>query len=177
MWKAFGIVVAIGGGIGLMIPLDRPPPAVAQAEVDDDYKPGEGASPSPQTSPTGPSGPHRETRLVRRGNGHFYVNALVNGQVVEFIVDTGATGVALTEADARRVGFDVDRNSFQVIGTGASGAVRGQQFMLDSVEVEGKYVADVQGAVLEGSEISLLGQSYLSRITSVTMSGEYMTLR
>ena len=40
-----------------------------------------------------------------------------------------------------------------------------------------KRVSNVRGAVLQGSEVSLLGQSYLSRIRSVEMSGDYMVLR
>ena len=101
----------------------------------------------------------------------------MNGELVHFLVDTGATGVALTVADAERVGIDVNPASFREIGEGAGGALRGKLVTLDSVEVEGKLVNDVSGAVLEGSSLSLLGQSYLSRMGNVQMSGDYMVLR
>src|SRR5689334_9050019 len=52
------------------------------------------------------------TRIRRAPNGHFFVNALVNGQPVRFLVDTGATTVALTVEDARRVGVPFDQASF-----------------------------------------------------------------
>jgi aspartyl protease family protein len=64
-----------------------------------------------------------------------------------------------------------------VVGSGASGPVRGQQVMIDSVSLDGKEVRTLRGAVLEGLDVSLLGQAYLSRITSVTISGEEMVLR
>jgi aspartyl protease family protein len=126
---------------------------------------------------TTPSEPPRDTELQREGNGHFYVHAKVNGQLVRFVVDTGATSVALTEEDAERVGIHVDRPNFEIVGEGAAGPIRGQRVQIGSIEVEGKLVNDVRGAVLEGSSMSLLGQSYLSRLTEVKMAGEYMVLR
>jgi aspartyl protease family protein len=126
---------------------------------------------------TTPSEPRKVTELERSSSGHFYTHAKVNGQLVRFLVDTGATGVALTVADAERVGIDVNPASFEIVGEGAAGPVRGQLIKLDSVEVEGKLVNDVSGAVLEGSNLSLLGQSYLTRMGEVQMSGEYMILR
>jgi aspartyl protease family protein len=69
------------------------------------------------------------------------------------------------------------RSNFEVIGTGASGAVRGQLVTIDRLSIDGKEVREVRGAVLEGLEISLLGQSYLSRIGGVEMAGDSMTLR
>jgi aspartyl protease family protein len=85
--------------------------------------------------------------------------------------------VALTIEDARRLGVPFTPGEFQVVGTGASGEVRGQLVTLDRISIEGKEVRNVRGAVLEGLEISLLGQSYLSRLGGVEMSGDYMTLR
>jgi aspartyl protease family protein len=118
-----------------------------------------------------------DTHVRRSPNGHFFVTALVNGQPVRFVVDTGATTVALTEEDALRAGVPFDRASFDVIGVGAAGPIRGQEMHLSSVELDGKERLHVQAVVLEGAEISLLGQSYLSRLNSVQMSGDQMTLR
>ena len=117
------------------------------------------------------------TTLTREANGHFYARALVNGQSVDFIVDTGATAVALTEADARRIGIPLDPANYAVIGSGASGAVRGQRVILDSVSLDGKRVEQVPGAVLEGSEISLLGQAFLARMGNIEIAGEQMIIR
>ena len=116
------------------------------------------------------------TRVRRARNGHFFVNALVNGQPVRFLVDTGATTVALTVDDARRVGVSFDEASFEVIGQGAAGPVRGQAMHLSSVELDGKERLHVSAVVIEGGDISLLGQSYLSRLSNVQMRGDEMIL-
>jgi aspartyl protease family protein len=126
---------------------------------------------------TTPSEPRKVTELERSPSGHFYVHAKVNGQLVRFIVDTGASGVALTREDAERAGIKFDPASFEVIGEGASGPVNGKLVTIDSVEVEGKLVNDVRGVVLADSNLSLLGQSYLTRMGSVQMTGDYMILR
>lgn len=118
-----------------------------------------------------------ETVLERDSYGHFIAHAEVNGEPVRFLVDTGADMVALTIEDARRARVQFDYASFEVVGQGASGAVRGQQVMLDNVVLDGKRVYGVRGAVVEGLDVSLLGQSYLGKIKSVHMTGDTMRLR
>jgi aspartyl protease family protein len=116
--------------------------------------------------------------LEREDNGHFYTHAKVNdAELINFVVDTGSSLVALTVEDAERLGIPVDPAEFTVVGEGASGLVRGKEVMLKSVEVDGKGVEDVRGVVLEGSRLSLLGQAYLSRMGEVEMSGDYMVLK
>ena len=117
------------------------------------------------------------TTLTREANGHFFARALVNGQSVDFMVDTGATAVALTEADARRIGIALDPANYTVVGSGASGEVMGQLVTFDSVSLDGKRVEQVDGAVLQGSEVSLLGQSFLSRMGHIEIAGDRMTIR
>jgi aspartyl protease family protein len=118
-----------------------------------------------------------EVRLRKRQNGHFYTHGLIDGQVVEFLVDTGASSVVLTIGDARRAGIDVDRRRFRVIGAGASGAVRGQVVRIASLEVEGRTLRDVEVMIAQGLETSLLGQDFLRHLESVSMSGDAMVLR
>jgi len=154
--RALILVIAAGVAIGLAIPSSKRPVEAAAVES---------------------GGTPHETVLEREGNGHFYVHAKVNGELVRFLVDTGASGVALTEKDARRVGIKFSPNEFEEIGQGAAGPIRGTLVTIKSVEVDGKKVTNVRGAVLQGSELSLLGQSYLSRIGSVEMRGDYMVLR
>lgn len=156
MSKALIFVVAAGVAIGLAWPSGKrvAEPAAAQSD-----------------------GQPRETVIERESNGHFYVHAKVNGELVRFIVDTGATGVALTVEDAQRAGIPFSPGEFDYIGEGASGPVRGKLVTIDKIDVDGKVVDKVSGAVLEGSELSLLGQSYLSRMGEVQMRGDYMVLR
>ena len=117
------------------------------------------------------------SRIRRAPNGHFYVHATVNGQLVRFMVDTGATMVALTEEDARRVGESFSKDNYETVGSGASGPVSGQDIRIDSIEIEGKRVSNVRGAVVEGLDISLLGQAYLSRMGSIEMTAHEMVIR
>jgi aspartyl protease family protein len=139
---------------------------------------GEDEGPAARAAET-PSGPHIpvETRIRRSPNGHFYVTAEVNGQPVRFVVDTGASGVALTEDDAKRAGVRFDPADFDYVGQGAAGPIQGQRVNLASVVLDGKERLHVSGAVLQGADLSLLGQSYLSRLRSVEMRGDEMILR
>lgn len=154
MNRALIFVVLAGLLIGLAWPTGKPAPALAD------------------------DGARHETVLERKSNGHFYAHAKVNdSELIHFVVDTGATVVALTVNDARRLGIPVNPGDFTVVGEGASGPVRGKDLMLKSVEVDGKRVENVRAVVLEGSNLSLLGQAYLSRMGEVEMSGDYMVLK
>ena len=151
-------VTVAGIAIGLALPGGKPkaaPPALAATVTDQP----------------------RETVLDREDNGHFFTVANVNGEPIKFVVDTGATTVALTEDDARRAGVSFDPGQFDVVGSGASGAVRGQEVLLDNVELDGKRVSGIHALVLDGLTISLLGQNYLRHLDSVSISGDKMTLR
>jgi aspartyl protease family protein len=173
MGKALILVVLVGLGLGLLIPLDKgdsPKAEVAQAA-----EPAQPAA-EPPAEPAA-AGWGTETRLRRDGGGHFLARAHINGQPIEAVVDTGASTVALTIADAQRAGIAVDPSRFDVVGTGASGAVRGHEITLSSVSVDGKEVRSIRGVVLEGLDVSLLGQSYLSRISGIEMRGDEMVLR
>lgn len=168
MIKPLICMIAIGAAIGFMLPAgETVAPHSAPAET----------SGAPISQKKESSARPQETLIERRSNGHFYVTAAVNGYPVDFVVDTGASMVALTVDDARRVGLDVDPGAFILVGRGASGDVRGQLVELDEVDIDGKRVSRVPGAVIEGLDVSLLGQTYLSQISSVQMNGDYMSLR
>lgn len=141
-------------------------PTVIATPVPLAYRPGE-----PQLVPG------QATELRRGADGHFTAGAIVDGQPVEMLVDTGATSVALTVDDARRLGLPVDPASFQVVGTGASGPVRGMAVTLADVAVGTTHAGPVEAVVLDGLDRSLLGQSYLRRLAQVEISGDTMTLR
>ena len=156
MQKALFLVVMAGAAIGTLWPTGKAPPPVA-AVIED--------------------GAAKETVLERRGNGHFYVDAEVNGELVNFVVDTGASGVVLPVETARRLNIPFSEREFEVIGSGASGPVRGKLITLERVSIDGKEVRNVEGAIAEGLDQPLLGQTYLSRISSVEMSKDYMRLQ
>lgn len=132
------------------------------------------ASASREPSQTNGSG---SVRLKRQPDGHFYAKAKVNGATIDFMVDTGASGVALTLSDARRAGIDFDKSEFGVVGQGASGEVMGQFVLIDSVKLGHERASDVPGIVMEGGSQSLLGQSFLEKFGSVEIRNDTMTLR
>ena len=119
----------------------------------------------------------RKTTLYRDVSGHFLTDAMVDGRAVRFMVDTGATSVVLTMADAQRAGIPFDPATFTVIGRGVSGDVRGTMIKLQSLTIGDHEVRDVEAAIVaDGLDISLLGQSWLSKIGTVQISGDVMTL-
>jgi len=171
MGKALLLVVFVGLGLGFLIPMERSAaPEAESVEVATEATPERPAELAQRGWGT-------ETRLPRDASGHFLAQARINGQPIDVVVDTGASTVALTIADAQRAGIAVDPSRFDVVGSGAGGAVRGHEVSLASVSVDGKEVRAIRGVVLEGLQVSLLGQSYLSRISGVEMRGEEMVLR
>ena len=156
MFKAMVSMIAIGAAVGLMLPA------------------GSADAPAAEAAPRVPGEP---VRIERGPGGHYYVHGEINGQIARFLVDTGATMVALTVEDAQRLGVPFSRSKFEIVGTGASGPVRGQNVMLDRLVAEGREVRQVRAAVIEGLEISLLGQAFLTRLGSVEMSADYMVWR
>jgi len=121
--------------------------------------------------------------LGKADDGHFYAEALVAadrnaGSRVRFLVDTGATSVALTRADAARLGLDIDGLDYAVPVATANGAIRAAAVRLDRVTVSGLTLDDVDALVLEGGLTqSLLGMSYLGRLSKVEASGDALILR
>lgn len=175
MGRAYLLIILIGVAIGALLP-SRPAPAPDRAPPTAIVRPSapEPSVPAPLAASVigGPS-----MTLERAAGGHFFADAEVNGMTVHFLIDTGASGVALTLADAQRVGLQFSPIEFDVIGTGASGAVRGKLVKLDRVSLGGRTVEAVDGAILEGAEMSLLGQSFLARMGSIEMSGDRMVIR
>jgi aspartyl protease family protein len=116
-------------------------------------------------------------QLTREFNGHFYADVQINGQPVRVLVDTGASGIALSRGDAQRAGLAVSAGMFQVIGQGADGDVHGEQVRLDRVTLGPKTVEGMPAVVLDAGDQSLLGQSFLSEFDTVQISGDTMILR
>jgi aspartyl protease family protein len=94
------------------------------------------------------------------------------------MVDSGASMVALTRRDAEAIGIDVDRLPVTGMARTAGGEVPTRMVMLDSVDVDGVRVDRVEAAVIDADMgVSLLGQTYLSRLAAVNVEGDTMTLR
>ena len=116
---------------------------------------------------------------VRKGaDGHYWAEAQVQGRHVHFLVDTGASTVALTGADARRLGLDPAELSFDQPVMTAGGRVMAAEVTLDYVSVSGARVEDVEAMVVrEGLETSLLGMTYLGRLSRFEATKDALILR
>jgi len=107
--------------------------------------------------------------------GHFFTEGAVNGSPVRFVVDTGATVVALPASDAVRLGLDYRKGPVAITRT-AGGLVPVYRIKLDSVRLGAIELAAVEGIVIEqGLDIALLGMSFLTRV-EMRQEGQVMTL-
>lgn len=112
-------------------------------------------------------------------DGHYYMTLDVNGTPVDFVVDTGASQVVLSQFDARRVGLDPTALNYLGIANTANGQVRTAAVTLDTVTLGGYRDENVR-AVVNGGEMngSLLGMTYLSRYDSISITdGELILSR
>ena len=108
--------------------------------------------------------------------GHFYTTGTVNGTSVRFVVDTGATSIALGPNDARRIGLDLRRGQRGMTST-ANGQVVVTRIPLDTVTIGGITLHNVEAVVLPAEmPIALLGMSFLNRM-EMQRDGSTMTLK
>jgi aspartyl protease family protein len=115
--------------------------------------------------------------IARSSDLHYYADANVNGRPVHFMVDTGASETALTQADAEAAGIPVDPNKFEVLGDGASGMVRGQYVQLKSIDLGGLKQQDAKAVVVQGATVSLLGQPFLDKVGEIVIRNGEMHLK
>lgn len=111
-------------------------------------------------------------------DGHFKINAGVNGATVHTIFDTGASAVVLTQGDARRAGIDTDVLSYTVRVATANGTGKAASIILDRVEVGGIVRNNVRAFVAEKGALdtSLLGMTFLGTLSRYAVSGTVLEL-
>ncbi|MDQ7072881.1 MAG: TIGR02281 family clan AA aspartic protease [Gammaproteobacteria bacterium] len=110
-------------------------------------------------------------------NGMYLTTGIVNGYTVDFVVDTGATAIALNAETAQRVGLDY-LQSKKILITTASGSEIGYEVNLDSVQIGDIKLNDVRAMVIDGEEPqrALLGMTFLNQLEMVR-TGEKMNLK
>lgn len=112
--------------------------------------------------------PAHATAVPKSKDGHYWVEARVNDRAVRFLVDTGASLVALTTDDARRLGINVSSLTYDRPVMTANGKTAGAEVTLTSLSVGESRVTGVRAMVIrEGLSTSLLGMSYLGRLSRI----------
>lgn len=129
-------------------------------------------------SPERPVAVGGDVAVSKAMDGHFYVDAEVNGQRVRFAVDTGASEIILSPFDAERLGFDLRELEFSRPFRTANGEVRAAPVRLASVSV-GPIELTGMRAYVNGADLShsLLGMSFLDQLSGYEVKGNQLLLR
>ena len=124
----------------------------------------------------GNNGSKPTIKLTADGGGHFQTGGSVNGRPINFLVDTGATTVAISVRSAQAMGIDL-RKATVGASTTAAGVVRTYRVTFDNVKIGDISLNFVEGSVLEGmpDDFALLGNSFLSRL-EMRREGTVLTL-
>jgi aspartyl protease family protein len=118
------------------------------------------------TAPRSSASSSRTVVIAPSRGGHFRVNGRVNGRPVDFMVDTGASVIALTQRDAAMLGIRPDARDYVGLVQTANGVVRVARVRLSTVEIDDLLLHNVIADVLPPGALneSLLGLSFLSRL-------------
>lgn len=119
------------------------------------------------------------TELKADSSGHYFAAADINGTTIPVMVDTGASGVALSYEDADKVGLRPHMLDYDTPINTANGIVKAARVTLRRVEVDNVRVRDVEGVVLPEGALrgSLLGMSFLGRLSSFRIENGVLYLK
>ena len=119
-----------------------------------------------------------EATAMKGEDGHYWAEATVNGTPVHFLVDTGASAVALSAEDAEHLGLQPANLTYDYTVNTASGQARAAKVKLASIDVGGAQVNDVEAFVIDkGLTTSLLGMTYLGRLSKFEATQDAIILR
>lgn len=111
-------------------------------------------------------------------SGQYHYKGRVNSGYVDFLVDTGASAIALTPADARKAGIRDSELKYDVPISTAGGRNYAARVNLDQVALGGIILRDVEALVVkEGLDISLLGMTWLGQLQEVKATPTALLLR
>jgi aspartyl protease family protein len=125
-----------------------------------------------------PSG-HKIVMLTANDYGHFHADAEINGRKVDFMLDTGATFVALSYETAQSLGLAPQNMRFSGRSTTANGVARVASITIDAIRIEGIVVKEVQAVVAEPGRMAqnLLGMSFIKQLSGFQLNGAALTMK
>ncbi|MFK8040411.1 MAG: TIGR02281 family clan AA aspartic protease [Rickettsiaceae bacterium] len=113
--------------------------------------------------------------IARQNDGHFYINTVVNNVPIRFMIDTGATGIALTKQDAIKLGINLKTLEYNKAHSTANGITYSAKVTLKSLRIENTVFSDIKAHVSQGNlDVSLLGMSVISRFKSFTIDQDLL---
>jgi aspartyl protease family protein len=120
----------------------------------------------------------RSLSVARDARGHFATEGRIDGQRIGFMIDTGASVVALNESSAARFGLRPAPAQYTSVVTTANGTIKAARTRLAMIEVGGLVVRDVDAMVLPDQALSenLLGLSFLSKLKRFEYANGQMVL-
>ncbi len=120
----------------------------------------------------------QEIILTRRYNGHFWIRAFVNNVPIDFLVDSGATGIVMSTADADAASIDYDLSDIPVLSNTANGVSKSYRASIGEMKIENSVYQDVNIYVSPTlGDTNLLGMSFLNQLQSWRVSGNQMILQ
>jgi aspartyl protease family protein len=117
----------------------------------------------------------RETRIPMAIDGHFWVEARLNGQKVRFLVDSGATMTTVDRQTALKAGVQVSPERDQFVRTG-NGIIRVSSGRAAELEVGGITRSDVGLQVADNDDLNVLGMNFLSSLSRWGVEGRWLVL-
>jgi aspartyl protease family protein len=180
-YRAYGAFITLGV-LALCLAVQAPTAAIGQGETDLLPRLGE-TTREYEARIKGLPRPAREetysVTLAADPGGNFFVDASVNGTRLKMMVDTGASHVALSEKDARAAGIRVATSDFNSKSVTANGVVSVAPVLLRVVAIGDIALTNVQAIVIPEGRLagSLLGMSFLSRLSRYEVYGGKLTLK
>lgn len=116
-----------------------------------------------------------ETRIPMAIDGHFWVDAKVNGKDVKFLVDSGATMTTIDRQTAAAAGLPTSGRRDQFVRTG-NGIIRVSSSRADEISIGGISRKDVGVQIAENDDLNVLGMNYLSTLSRWSVEGRWLVL-
>ena len=114
-------------------------------------------------------------RIPMALDGHFWVDATVNGEPVKFLVDSGATMTTIDRGTAERTGIPIDPNRAQIVRTG-NGIIRVASGRADSLQIGAIEREGLRLHITDRAEINVLGMNFLSSLERWGVEGRWLVL-
>ena len=115
--------------------------------------------------------------LTRGDNGHFELLATANGKPMKFMVDTGASDIAVSSESAAAAGIEVDKTAFPIFFSTANGTSKAYRAKIEVLTINSLEFSDQNISVSDTlGDINLLGMTFLNQFRSWRVEGNKMIL-